>query len=99
MNKFIRLIVSLLFALGSALALAEPLDINTASAEQLSQVMVGVGKVKAAAIVKDREQNGQFKSVDDLTRVKGVKANTVEKNRHKITVGQANAEPSEPARK
>ncbi len=99
MNKFIRLIVSLLFALGSALALAEPLDINTASAEQLSQVMVGVGKVKAAAIVKDREQNGQFKSVDDLTRVKGVKANTVEKNRDKITVGQANAEPSEPARK
>ena len=99
MNKFIRLIVSLLFALGSALALAEPLDINTASAEQLSQVMVGVGKVKAAAIVKDREQNGHFKSVDDLTRVKGVKANTVEKNRDKITVGQANAEPSEPARK
>lgn len=88
MRNLMRLIVLLLFALGSQLALSEPLNINTASAEQLSQVMVGVGKVKAAAIIQDRDQNGQFKSIDDLMRVKGVKSGTIEKNRDRITVGQ-----------
>lgn len=62
----------------------EPLDINAATAEQIDQVMAGVGKVKAAAIVADREKNGKFKSVDDLTRVKGIKAAIVAKNKDRI---------------
>lgn len=44
-----------------------------------------MGKAKAAAIVKDREANGKFTSVDDLDRVKGIGKATIEKNRAKLT--------------
>jgi competence protein ComEA len=83
---------------------AEPLDINSATAEQLDETLVGVGKAKAQAIVQDREKNGKFKSVDDLVRVKGIGPATVAKNRGKITVGaeapapaEASAPPAPPA--
>lgn len=66
-------------------AAEELLDVNTANAEQLAKVMVGVGKTKAEAIVKDRETNGKFASVDDLDRVKGIGKATIEKNRAKLT--------------
>lgn len=85
---FLVVVASFIF-LGSSLALADPVNINTANAEQISQGMVGIGKVKAATIVQDREKNGAFKSVDDLTRVKGIKSATIDKNRDRITVGQA----------
>jgi competence protein ComEA len=73
---------------------AEPLDINTATEEQFDEVLVGVGKSKAKAIVADREKNGPFKSVDDLARVKGIGPATVEKNRSKITTGEGSATPT-----
>ena len=85
MSVFKRLLVSLSLLLGSMVAGAEPLDINTATVDQFDQVMVGVGKSKAEAIVKDRDTNGTFKSVDDLTRVKGIGTATVQKNRDKLT--------------
>ncbi|SMF94812.1 competence protein ComEA [Methylomagnum ishizawai] len=66
---------------------AEVLDINTATAGQFDDTLVGVGKAKAQAIVEDREKNGPFKSVDDLERVKGIGPATIAKNRDKITVG------------
>ena len=93
-----RLFVLLVLAFGFSIAFAEPVDINSANAEQISEAMVGVGKVKAAAIVQDREQNGQFTSIDDLARVKGIKSSIIDKNRDKITIGQA-AQPTEPAKK
>lgn len=71
----------------SALAVsAEPVDVNTATAEQIATAMAGVGKAKAEAIVQDRDKNGKFKSVDDLARVKGIKLAIISKNRDKITV-------------
>lgn len=63
----------------------ELLDINSATAEQFAKVMTGVGKAKAEAIVKDRDANGKFASVDDLDRVKGIGKATIEKNRAKLT--------------
>lgn len=47
------------------------IDINRASAEQLDGLK-GIGPAKAQAIVADREKNGNFGSVDDLLRVKGI---------------------------
>jgi competence protein ComEA len=41
------------------------LDINRAAAEQLQQ-LPGIGPVRAAAIVRIRERNGPFRSVDEL---------------------------------
>ncbi|MDX8403774.1 MAG: helix-hairpin-helix domain-containing protein [Mariprofundaceae bacterium] len=44
---------------------------NTASAAQL-QELKGIGEKTAAAIVTYRNKHGAFKSVDDLTKVKGI---------------------------
>jgi len=46
-------------------------DPSTASRAELS-VLPGVGPSLARAIVLDRASHGPFRSVDDLTRVKGI---------------------------
>ena len=60
---------------------AEPVNVNTASAEKLSEVLVGIGPSKAAAIVAYREKNGAFSHIDELVNVKGIGINTVDTNR------------------
>jgi competence protein ComEA len=50
---------------------AGPVNVNTATAEQLD-ALPGVGPATAAAIVKEREAHGPFRSVDDLGRVRGI---------------------------
>ena len=72
--------------LSISVAQADTLDINTATADQLSSVMVGVGPAKAQAIVDYRESNGPFASVDGLRAVKGIGDSTLEKNRELISV-------------
>ncbi len=47
------------------------LDINRATAAELD-ALKGIGPAKAAAIVADRERNGNFKTAEDLLRVKGI---------------------------
>jgi competence protein ComEA len=58
---------------GSAAAPAEgqPLDLNTASAEQLDG-LDGIGPGMAAAILKYRDDHGGFGSVDELGEVPGI---------------------------
>jgi competence protein ComEA len=81
------LLLSLLIA-GSALA-ADKVNINTADAATLDQVLVNVGPTKAEAIVAYRKANGAFKSAEQLALVKGIGLKTVEKNRDRIVVGGA----------
>lgn len=50
---------------------AQPLDLNTATAEQLD-ALPGVGPATAAAIVDYRRQHGPFRSVDGLLQVRGI---------------------------
>lgn len=65
-------------------ALAGPVNVNTADAETISAELQGVGLSKANAIVNYRKTHGPFKSVDDLTLVKGIGERTVEINRANI---------------
>jgi len=65
-------------------ALAGPVNVNTADAETISAELQGVGLSKANAIVNYRKTHGPFKSVDDLTLVKGIGERTVEINRADI---------------
>lgn len=60
-------------------------NINTADAKALLELK-GVGLKRAQTIISYREQNGPFKSVDDLMRVKGIGKKTVDQNHNKITV-------------
>lgn len=62
-------------------------NVNTANAQELSEALIGVGMRKAEAIVKSREKEGLFKTVDDLTRVKGIGDSIVEKNRDRVRLG------------
>lgn len=50
---------------------AGPVNVNSATADQLD-ALPGVGPATAAAIVREREQHGPFRSVDDLGRVRGI---------------------------
>ncbi|PME58529.1 transporter [Vibrio lentus] len=59
-------------------------NINTATAEELSALLVGVGDKKAKEIVDYREKNGEFATADSLVNVKGIGEATVEKNRERI---------------
>jgi competence protein ComEA len=87
-------LITALLLLGCAwCASAEPVDINSATADQIAQGLVGIGKAKAEAIVQDREKNGKFKSIDDLERVKGIGPATIEKNRDKIVLGMDTQNP------
>jgi competence protein ComEA len=61
-------------------------NLNTADAATLERELLGVGEVKAQAIVEYRTVNGAFASVDDLLEVKGIGAATLEKNRDKLSV-------------
>lgn len=49
-------------------------NVNTATAEELAKVK-GLNAAKAAKIVKYRDANGNFSSLDDLKKVKGLGLN------------------------
>ena len=89
MNTFSLILKSLLLSLVLSFPAfaAGPVNINTADAAALSANLHGVGPAKAQAIVKYRKEHGDFASVDDLEKVKGIGPETVKDNRTILTVG------------
>jgi competence protein ComEA len=65
---------------------SSPVNINTATVEQL-ETLPGIGPSTAARIVADRDQNGPFPTIEDLTRITGIKEGTMAKIRPYISVG------------
>ena len=64
---------------------AEKVNINTASAEELTQLK-GIGPSHAAKIVAYREKNGPFKLPEDVTQVPGIGQKTFDSNKDLILV-------------
>ncbi len=62
-----------------------PLDLNTATGAQL-EALPGVGPAMAQKMLAYREQNGGFKSVDDLDEVSGIGEKKLETLRPLVTV-------------
>jgi len=85
MSVIRSLLIAALFALASFTASAEPVDVNTATVQEL-QVLQGVGPKKAAAIIAYREKHGSFGTVEELTKVSGIGAKLLEANRENLKV-------------
>ena len=64
-------------------ASAQPVNVNQATAAELSADL-GLSADESAAIVTYREQNGKFKEWRDLTKVPGVDASKIEKNKDRL---------------
>jgi len=60
-------------------------SLNTATVAQLDS-LPGIGAKRAGAIVRDRDRNGPFPSVEALTRVPGIKPALVARVRQRLQV-------------
>lgn len=81
----ICLLVSQAPAASARAALAGVVNINTASAEEL-QLLPGVGRARADAILTTRKERGGFKSIDELVEVKGIGSSMLERLRPHVTL-------------
>jgi competence protein ComEA len=61
------------------------INLNSADAATLQRELLGIGEVKAQAIVAYRDEHGDFASVDELLEVKGIGEATLERNRDKLS--------------
>ncbi|MBR9729257.1 ComEA family DNA-binding protein [Shewanella intestini] len=64
---------------------ASMVNINKANIDQLQQLK-GVGKKKAQAIMKYRQTNGEFKTVEQITEVSGIGENFIKLNGKNIAL-------------
>lgn len=99
MKKFVALLIALAFSLFAKV------DINSAEVKDL-QVLKGVGEKKAQAIVDFRKKNGQFKTVEELTKVPGIGKKILDDNKNELEVKsttpakpEANTTKTVPAKK
>jgi competence protein ComEA len=89
MNSLTRCFLPVVLA--PLLAVAGPVNINTADAPTIAKELKGIGLTRAAAIVEYRGKHGAFKSADELALVKGIGQKAIEKNRADIRVDKPRA--------
>ncbi|MGX6980127.1 helix-hairpin-helix domain-containing protein [Vagococcus elongatus] len=63
----------------------DKVNINSSDALEL-QTLNGIGEKKAEAIIQYREEQGSFKSLEDLKKVKGIGEKTFDSLRESITI-------------
>ncbi len=85
--KNTMLVIALAFAV--AAGAQEPVDVNTATREQL-EGLPGIGAKMASDVIREREENGPFSSLDDLrSRVSSLSSSAVRKAGSYLRVGAA----------
>ncbi len=67
---------------------AKPLDLNTATVEELQQ-LPGIGPTTAKAIARFREKSGPFRRVEDLLAIRGITKRKLEVLRPYVTITPA----------
>jgi competence protein ComEA len=65
---------------------AKPLNLNTATVNQLAQ-LPGIGPKTAQSIVDFRKASGPFRRVEDLLAIRGISRRKLEAIRPYVTVG------------
>jgi competence ComEA-like helix-hairpin-helix protein len=83
-------LAGVLFALPAA---AQRIDLNTATAEELEE-LPGIGTKLAKKIVRDRQENGPFTSVEDLSRVPGIPSSVIQRIGSKARAGGSSTSSS-----
>lgn len=82
---FVAVLVGWAGIINSNAADVKKININTASAEELTQLK-GIGSSHAANIIEFREKNGPFKNPEDLIKVPRIGQKTFEKNKDLIII-------------
>lgn len=91
MHKLFTLLVALLMIATNAFAVV---NVNTANKDEL-QMLTGIGPAKAQAIIDYRTKNGDFKTVDDLTKVPGIGPAVLGKMKNDVILtGSTTAKPA-----
>ena len=93
-KEYRALVQALVASLLPAIAWAAPVNINTADAATLARDLDGIGPAKAQAIVEYRQQNGSFRSTEDLLKVQGIGERVLEQNRDNIRLDKAGPAPA-----
>lgn len=75
---------SLISTTAASASIAKKVDLNQASAIQISNAINGVGKKRAQAIVDYRVQHGDYKTFDELAKVRGISKGFIAKERHQF---------------
>ncbi len=84
MNQIIRVFIASVALVLGGVALAGPVNVNTADAETIAAELSGIGMVRAQAIVEYRETHGPFETIDDLLEVSGIGPRVLDMNRADI---------------
>ncbi len=80
---------TLLFFTAAGVATAADLvNLNKANAAAIQQNLIGIGPIKAEAIVAYRKKNGKFSSIDDLENVKGIGPGLIKKNKRYLSLSK-----------
>jgi len=90
MNKKLlvgTMFLAMFFFAGIAAA-AETVNLNKATAAAIQQNLVGIGPIKAEAIISYRKKNGKFKSLDDLKNVTGIGPALIKKNKRYLSLSK-----------
>lgn len=66
-------------------AVSGAIRINYATREEI-ETLPGIGPSKAAAIIKYREENGHFQTIDDLLEISGIGKKTLENMEDEIQI-------------
>lgn len=81
------ILFSVVLLLVFATSVFAKVNINSATAAEL-EALPGIGPAKATAIVKYREEKGNFKSVQDLKNVQGISDKLFEKISGEVEVAK-----------
>jgi competence protein ComEA len=85
MTAGLCIVLMFLFMLPAVIVAGDKININTADKDKLCE-LTGVGPAIAERIIEYREKNGPFKSVDELTNVKGIGEGILQKNKDSVVV-------------
>lgn len=94
-----KVLVALTLFAAAGLSYAAPVNINTADVQALAENINGIGPKKAQAIIDYRQENGPFKTVEDLVKVKGIGLKIIERNKADLRVSDTVAQKDQTAQK